>query len=368
VKITINCKSVIERLTLLQSTTKSSSCSLSIVKRKGMPFLRIAAQDNSVLLEFYLEDVEVLDDSGDFSISIDVLRGIIIKRSKLLIEYNSEKTSIRFKSEDGKYSGTAVTLPYDKVDFGKISGTVISLSKDIYASFMSTLRRIKISDIYNTTDGTLSVLADIRPKGIRLATYDQYHLATSRLTKNIDIEHPLDFILPFDVFDTLDSLSGKTSYKMSITESSILAMNETFRVSIPRIQSSFPVSMEQVSSLVKTIPKNPDIRFVLDTEHLSDALANASALVEANSPINVSNTRKGLQVSIKTSYGSLSEVLDTHEIDWNSDSSFNLDPHVLNDIVSTMDGEKITVIITQKHVVLVDKDSHTFSQYFCSLI
>ena len=368
--ITLNCSTVLAALKDVEQNTKSQHCSAKIRDIKGLPCLVFASQGNGVTIERILHDIEVENSDGSFTFNIHVLKGVLNKRKKISLSIDEADSTLRFWEPGGTYEGDTVILPYEDVTFEKNEMQTIQLGKDTHKHLIEALSAIRISDLYGSA-GIMSGLVSIRQDGIRVATYDQFHMACAKLDEPQPIKTDVHFVLPLSVFDCLNALAEGEDYALSITEASIFATNRrTFRISMPLLQASLPMRMQQVINLIKAVPTDPEIKFTVNREDIDTALANTSALAEPNSCVTLEYGAKNkIKLSIKTNYGNITESLAATDFVWkNKATKVQVDPTVLTDVLSVISDPSITILGTSKFICLPVTSTGKTLYYFSSLL
>ncbi len=301
-----------------------------------------------------VDDVSAITGTGILSFDLKIMQGTIKGRSSMIFTFTD--SVLKFKLEKGKYEGDFVTLPITDEQTALIKEFKTNSAADgqdvpreVVNSIKEGLKLTSVKDVY--TDSYLNSFLILSKGVLSVSCFDNHHFGFYRV-KVAASELNFRIALPSSHFNVIDKVSvGVDSLKFSISDASLRVSGKGFTVVLPAVQTK-----EENYSMVKDFVaslKKPVLSSAYNQDHLKTLISNLYTYYGENTKFTFKYKKGAATVAVefKTASGSASDSL---KIEAAADAfEFKIDPRLLKDTTSLLDGQGDTRIEYIKDHVLV---------------
>lgn len=360
-KVTVSAKELTDAIKDIQKGIDQVQA-LTLSASKG---LTITAQNAGRVLAVRVKDAQV-EEKGSFTVKPEILTGILKNRKDITLELKGNDVS--FKAPSSKaYSGNFVTLPAEKVSVESES-TDLDFSEDFVASLNTIVAAVSINDVHLGKQNPLPIFVKLSEKGAEFSCCNDSHIAYAR-TKKGKFKKDSLMCLPAGTIPLINALARNGTYKMAVTQASVFAANDAFRYRVPLEQFDQAISLDDAKGLLKQL-KGEKVAGSIKVRvgDLSKTMDNLMSVYEENVPVEFLIKEGALRARTKTNYGSVADGIKGKDAK-DMKSSVNVHPQVLNDILTRIKAEVVSVTVIGEKCLLIEANTDDVEYtYSCILL
>lgn len=357
-KFNLKSKSIRDALDVAARVTGADHAVLHVEDKN----IYVKATGNNKTIK-WLVDGEIEDiGKGDpgFGFNIYTMKSLCSGRDDLDIEVIKNTVQFRSNTKNSKLKGEFQPLPFEDIKVMHEKSEPVKLGSTLMASLLKSIKMVAIQNQYGTE--ALNLFVKINRDGLFCTVYDVHHLAFSH-DPTATSKNEISFAIPLPLFDQISSIVGEADYDLIIGNSTVSAISLGFELNIPTMQGLDKQSFEQAHSLISNLPKVKDY-IVLPVSDLEQSIENLSAINDGSASVIVSEHKGKTKLSIKSSYGSASEILK-HEA--HLKGSFSISPVLLSDILRVYPEEEIKLQFTSNQMIVEVEQRKSKGYYVCVL-
>jgi len=345
-KIVVNAKELTD---IIKDITKGVEQvqSLTFEASKG---LVVTAQNAGKVIALRVKDAKI-SEKGLFTVKPEVLVGLLKNRKELEMELKD--ACVAFKAPSSKsYSGNFVTLPDEKISM-ETEATNLNFTDEFIATLNTIVPAVSINDVHLGKMNPLPVFIKLSSKGAEFSCANDSHMAYARMSATKFKSDAL-MCLPAGTIPMMNSIAKNQAYKLSVTESSIFASNESFRYRVPLEQFDQAISLDDAKGLIKQLKGEKSSGCItVKTAELAKTLDNLMSVYEENVPVEFLIKEDSLRIRTKTNSGSVSDTLKGKD---SKDMKIpvNVHPQVLGDILLRAKSPTITIMVVPNKCLMIE--------------
>lgn len=327
--------------------------------------LVVSAQNAGKSIAIKVKNSSV-ESKGSFSVKPEILTGILKNRKDINLELVDNEVSFKAPSAKG-YAGKFTTLPTEKVDIESES-TTLSFDDDFITALNSIISATSINDVHLGKMNPLPLFLKISSKGLEVSCCNDSHLAYARVPTSKFKSDAL-LCVPAGSIPLINSIAKNSSYKLAATESSLFALNDTFKYRIPLEQFDQAISIDDAKTLLKQL-KSAKVAgtITVKADSLVKSIDNLLSVYEENAPVEFLIKKEALRLRTKTSYGEVSDQLKGNDCKDTSDI-ISIHPYILNDILSRIKAASVRLSVIKGKCLLLETKSDSIEYtYSCILL
>lgn len=292
-------------------------------------------------------------EEGGFNVTPEALLGVCARRKELDVSLNDDESLVQVRS--GNYAADIPLLPLSEIVVAAPeSGIELEIANNELILLNNACAEAGLTAPYLDGSPHLPLLIRISESGTEIASMDTFHVACIKIS-SVTRDEPLDLLLPSGSLTTIANVAGDAAYRVLLSESTIYAHNENFKLSLPMQQiESYNLTREHASKLRNTCLKGADdaASVVVAAEELRTILGNVYAVCEQGVPLYFKLNKKGIEVGVTTTYGSVKEALDAKVT---GTGKFAYDPALLSEVISKIASKDCTLHFTDRYMWVMDK-------------
>lgn len=367
--ISVDVKSMSTVLSVIGKLTGADHANIEVV---GQDIL-CSATGNNKSVRMTVEG-DVTDAGEGFGFNIFTVSQLFKGRKKFEMRVTDNKVQFRSATEGskttaaGKFAGDFQPLPFENIDVVSDDDvTLISVNSREQQALQESVDAVRLNNLFNNEP--LNLFVRQSKDGLFATVFDDYHVAFSH-DPSVQSKKNMDFSLPLPLFDTIALVSGGADYTIKAGPAYVNASGVGFELSLPTLQVRDNQNFDMAQGLatnVKDLPKVPSLTIAKQT--LSQILDSMAGLNTGTSFITIGAGRKGkTQFSITSSFGSAKEELDLDVKCWDNDTSFNINPSLVGDILAAHQGPQVTLYFRPKMLMIIDESAKRKVTYSSLLV
>jgi hypothetical protein len=280
--------------------------------------------------------------SGKKSVEIEVGAGSIklksTRQAAELVTVTADKEKILPKGlKEGEAKGTL-----------KIPGELISFIRE-------NISEIELKPILETYS-YMPIAVRCSDKGTIIVCYDNWHMAFATTKK---ITGKVEFSLPASALSLLaKEFSGRT-YKMSITDSTLYAYNDSFEVKLPLPQqdSQNIIPAENAFELAMGLRKTEGVKVELAVEDMASLSTNMEAVFKKGEHVEFKIADDVCNIVLKSTFGRIASKVRCRA---KKKITFRAQFGFMRDILSKMPAKTLELTIVPGRMLFFTKGHRTF--------
>jgi hypothetical protein len=268
-----------------------------------------------------------------FAINVTAASNVWNNRGEMEFKYNGTN-AIDFKLVKGRYSGSLVVIPYTDIS---VFPDEVKLGKELPPKLCSMIFKIipKMTLVDPFKDNTLCIQFSIDKKQSRVACGDPSHLVVYE-GSGFDVN--FDMAIPTNYAQIISSVVPEADQELQFSSdtSHMYLKGKTVELALPLLPNS--LSWKNVDHVLNNFKIKGSAECNLP--EIEQSISNFSGLLDSDSAIKCQSTKKGLEFTVKTSYG---QAIESIPIQGKlPDSVVKIEPHTFLDVVSKL-SEKATI-------------------------
>lgn len=344
----------INAFVLIQALNKIKSAlqTPSFIKIKVSKNIVLASEHEGYSVVIKLDNAKIKS-TGNITLDFNIFSQVVKSNSE--ITFKGDDTKLDF--EYGKCKGSINSL--EEISFQhKTSDSLFELDSKSTLIFdyldVLTLKDIK----FGLDDAPISI--DIESKNKILELSSATHSEAVLLSKKLKTSSNLSTALSPKILKRIKALVGKNNYKIALTESTLFiefidkVTLITFTCPLPEAEVT---STENIKYLKRKQLDSTKNFITVESKDLADYFSKLKAIVEPNNSIEMSVSKKGLNVIFTTSKGKVSDTLPSNSKSYKTDDTiFLIDYDLMQNNLSKLHGKIILYFCSKSLWIETEKD------------
>ena len=315
-------------------------------------------------VQMTLSNVQV-ESEGNAMVPLETLLGVV--KSRKMITFELHKNTLAFSSSDNKsYRGEIVSLPYEPITIDMDSAvTKLNMSTKLVQSFYKCMAAVTLQGSYNNKN-PLPIYTSIGPEGIHAICYDNFHLASIKMT-GIRVKKAYTLCLLPSVLSTIETLAKGSAFSLVLGTATVIASNEHFSIQQPLIQVDGDANdvLTNLQSFIDETKTHKSTQVTVLKDKFRVIFDNAMAFYsDQGVSLGIMVTPKGMDLRVKTSYGSVKEVLAGTSVTNPSKSIFKCEMSVLEELLGKLSVDSLTFSFIEDSALYIEHEAEGVQVFY----
>ncbi len=330
-------KKAVKRIT----NAVTNPTSLAFRSDKDTCSLTLETMKDGVGVSVKLTAIEV-SESGEFCTDYTIIKNLFNSRKRVSLVLSESGNKVDFTT-DTKMSGDFITV--ECIEYKHTQADMVALTEDQVLFIVQVLKNLNIEEFF--FKNPLSVSLRFGEGGAYAVVSSDFHQAF--VHKAGDFQE-FSVRMPYKSLVSVIGISDEKSFKLSVSDSAILAESSDFKCSLP-VENLQEDNFDDYLSLMLEVHKHKKVGYFESTDLKTSmsAISNLNSDGKAVSEWSIERDDSSLEIYIKTLKGTIKESVPLIKLK-RSPAPFSIHPKAVGDLIKNMPDGLYALRVTDRLV------------------